>query len=172
MSLFREFRTPINSSPLDDVGGRARSALANSGFGTVVCDSIVPSAAGLDPWRLVRHFRILRGPRSIGYASREVGSEPLNERSNGAWSFIHQLPRVAMSGESVGNSVDRAGFGINRVEFVPPERRRHLCSDAWSDTPGAEHVLVRGILVVIDEHPIAAFFLPPLVSDVIRLPFG
>ena len=50
-------------------------------------------------------------------------------------------------------------------QFLPGERRRHLGAGAGAHAPCAEHGLVRGVLVEVDEHPGAALFLPPLVGD-------
>ena len=74
-------------------------------------------------------------------------------------------PRIAVLGDASGHGRDRLRVGIDRVELVPRERRRHLRARPGAHAPRAEHGLVRRVLVEVDEDPLAALFLPPRVGD-------
>ena len=72
----------------------------------------------------------------------------------------------------VGHRQRGERLGIDVVELVPLERRRHLGRGPGSDRPRAEHGLVRSVLVEVDEDAIAALFLPPRVGDRVGSPAG
>src|SRR5258707_7639702 len=54
---------------------------------------------------------------------------------------------------------------MDLVDLAPGDRRGDLRAWPGADRPCAEDGLVRGVLVVIDEHSRAAFFLPPRRRD-------
>ena len=74
-------------------------------------------------------------------------------------------PGIAARLDACRHGERGAGLGIDVVELVPVERRRHLGGRARSDRPRAEHRLVRRVLVEVDEDALPALFLPPRVGD-------
>src|SRR5580700_8620278 len=54
---------------------------------------------------------------------------------------------------------------MDLVDLVPAQRRRYLRAGPGADGPGAEHGLVRRVLVEVDEDTLAAFLLPPGRGD-------
>src|SRR5207244_7688001 len=75
-------------------------------------------------------------------------------------------PGVAIPCDPPGRDGHREQVGVERVvELVPVERRGHLRPGPGPDAPGAEHRLVGGVLVEVDEDPLSPLLLPPGRSD-------
>ncbi len=55
------------------------------------------------------------------------------------------------SAATTTSMVSSSGWTLGQL--LPPERRRHLGPGPGPHRPGAEHRLVRGVLVEVDEHP-------------------
>ena len=100
-------------------------------------------------------------------AARSRGRAPTSSSSGSSdcGSAGICLPRVAVGGDAGRHGRDRLLVGLDRVELVPAERRRHLRARAGAHAPRAEHRLVRRVLVEVDEDALAALLLPPRVGD-------
>ena len=78
-------------------------------------------------------------------------------------------PRVAPLGHQLGHGADGEVVGDDRLDLIPGERRGHLAPDPGPGEPGAEHGLVRRVLVEVDEDAGAALLLPPLGGDLVGM---
>ena len=78
---------------------------------------------------------------------------------------VHAQPRVTGGVQPGGQGRDRELVRVDVVELAPGERGGHLGAGPGPDRPGTEHRLVRRVLVVVHEHPLAAFLLPPRGRD-------
>ena len=118
------------------------------------------------PRRLAGHLRVDGRPRRVGEPGREVAFVHREERLERLQVVVDAGPRVAVRvGARRAPSRSCSVVGVDRVELVPGERRRHLPAGPGARRPRAEHGLVRRVLVEVDEHPLAAFFLPPRVGE-------
>jgi len=74
-------------------------------------------------------------------------------------------PGVAALLHEVGHGAERQIVGHHPLDLVPEEGRRHLAAGARPGEPGAEHGLVRRVLVEVHEDAGAALLLPPVGGD-------
>ena len=79
-------------------------------------------------------------------------------------------PRVAPAAHEVGHGPDGQLVGLDRLDLVPGERRRHLAARPGPGEPRAEDRLVRGVLVEVDEDAAAPLLLPPVRRDQVGVP--
>src|SRR5215207_7086072 len=79
-------------------------------------------------------------------------------------------PWVAVALEPTRDAGEREPVGLDVVELLPADGRRDLAARAGPRRPRAEHGLVRGVLVVIDEDAPAALLLPPGRSEEVGAP--
>ena len=77
-------------------------------------------------------------------------------------------PGVTAPAHQVGHGADGQVVGDHRLDLVPGERRRDLAARARPGEPGAEHGLVRRVLVEVHEDAAAALLLPPVGGDQVR----
>src|ERR671918_465884 len=92
------------------------------------------------------------------------------QRLQRLWALVHLRPRVAARRQPFGDGLDGQLVGVQDVDLVPRERRRHLRAAARTYRPRAEDGLVRRVLVVVDEDALAALLLPPRGGDQLGAP--
>ena len=78
---------------------------------------------------------------------------------------VDRGPRIAVALQPARNARERELVGMDVVELLPGDRRRHLRARSGAHRPRAEDRLVRRVLVVVDEDAAAAFLLPPRGGD-------
>ena len=135
--------------------------------GTGLC----PPCGGRWRWKRAGDYGALRArlgatrggsPGIFGYtggqgASGKPGGErpgvtsPAAARVTAASAPAQGSPARAQAGRRPTSMVNSSGW--MPAELVPPERRRHLGAGPGPHRPGAEHRLVGGVLVEVDEHP-------------------
>ena len=74
---------------------------------------------------------------------------------------VHVGPGIAVRLDPGRERGDRQLVGMDLVDLLPVQRRRHLRAEAGAYRPRAEHRLVRRVLVEVEEDPFASLFLPP-----------
>ena len=142
---------------------RRRALVGSTRLSLLGPDSATPAAARRVAWD-TRAARARRGARRTGLVPpcpREAGATGARRRS---------LPRVSPLSHEIGDRSDGQLLGVDGVDFVPRQGRRDLSTDPGPCEPGAEHRLVRCILIEIDEDPFATLLLPPLGRDQIGMP--
>src|SRR3954447_5508337 len=172
----RRWRTPTRrtprTSPRRSGAGRSttswpRTACGSSGWARGGCGSsrwsrasALARAARRDARRLVRLLRVDRRPwrvhepvRAVALVHREQRLERLRGVADGG-------PGIAVALQPARDSRQRELAGFDVVELLPGDRGGDLRARAGAYRPGAEHRLVRRVLVEVEEDPLAALLLP------------
>src|SRR5215471_16084634 len=126
--------------------------------------------AGSYPGQLARLLRIDRRPRGVGQAGLGVALNHGQEWLERLRVIVHGQPGVADAVQSGRERSDRELVRVHLTDFVPAQRRRHLCSWPRPDGPRAENSLMRSVLIEVDENPLASLLLPPDRRDQVRSP--
>src|SRR5262245_52119516 len=121
--------------------------------------------AGCDPGRLVGHLGVDGRPWRVHQPVGHVALRHGEERLDRLRLVADGGPRVAAPGDPPRHRRQGQVVGVGVAQLVPRQRRRHLAADPRPHGPGAEDGLVRGVLVVVDEDPLAPLLLPPRGGD-------
>src|SRR5690242_17061296 len=78
-----------------------------------------------------------------------------------AVAYLREARRHRRDGEVLGDHIGN---------LIPIERRRDRGARLWPHAVGGGDCPISGVLVVVDEDPLAALFLPPLRRDPIGHP--
>ena len=151
--LERHLREQVLDPALDRARRHAADALTSCGRGSARRAAARPAASGR---------RAARRVHQPGGAVALVQLEQRLERLRLATISSHGSPRSATR---AGHGRDRQVVGVDRVELVPAERRRHLRAGPGTHRPRAEDRLVGRVLVVVEEDAAAALLLPPGRGD-------
>src|SRR3954471_11103762 len=136
---------------------------------SVTPPSLVPfRPRGLDALRLARHLREVRRIRRLAGSLRLFARDPLEQLAEIADGVVDLRLHVAELGEAARHRHQREVLGLERVELLPAERRRDGRVGTGADGVGRGDRPVAGVLVVVDEHALAALLLPPRGRDELR----
>ena len=79
-----------------------------------------------DPRRFARHLGVHRRPRRVLQTGREIAFVQVEQRLQRLGRRVEALPRITEPGHPLGDGRERQLVGMDGVELVPRERRRHL----------------------------------------------
>src|SRR5579875_1244814 len=122
-----------------------------------------------DPRRLAGLLGVFRWPRGVGKARGALARRELEQGIERLQRRGHPCPRIAPFGKATRHGLDGQVLGVDGIDLVPTKRRGDLAAASGTGAPGSEERLVRSVLVEVDEDPSAAFLLPPLRRDEVRV---
>ena len=123
--------------------------------------SVFFAARRLHALRLARHLREVRRVRRLALALRLLALDPLEQHAQVAHRLVDPRVQVAELGEARRHRRDREVLHRDVGQLVPANRRRHGRVGASAHRVRGQDRAVARVLVVVDEHLLAALLLPP-----------
>src|SRR4051812_38195795 len=152
-----------NGEPTEGAGG---AGYRGAGAGAL----LLLRARRLNARRLARHLREVGRIGRLALARCLLAVDPLEQRPQVADGIVHRGLHVAEPGEALAHRRDREVLRLDIRELVPGDRRRDRRVRSRPHGVGRGDRPVARVLVVVDEHLLAALLLPPGGRDGVRQP--